>query len=288
MGPPRAVFTLETVEILGMGMLWTSLPILLESDTQAQRWGLVTGVASAIGLSTGALFGRLSDVHGRQLVLLLAVLMFASANIFLATAQLPLPLFESVGVAPTTLLIVGALLGRCSTTGGALRKAFVADLSAPTERTAALGRLAACGGVGFVIGPTLAGRLADIDVNLAVRAQLLLATVAVCIALTIWKSSVSATPRAEAAGTSSPSRRPSRSSTRSRSPSRRSSRSPHRATSKPAAAAETFSLTKLLSSRTVSGLMAASFFLSFGFQAFVRRPRPPASAAPTLVVHRAR
>ena len=55
-GPPRSVFALETLEILCMGMLWTSLPILLESDSQPQRYGIVTGVASAIGLSTGAVF----------------------------------------------------------------------------------------------------------------------------------------------------------------------------------------------------------------------------------------
>ena len=246
MSPPAAVFALELLEILSMGMLWTSLPMLLESDTQPQRWGLVTGVASAIGLVTGAAFGRLSDLHGRPPVLLLAVLMFASANLFLAAAQLPQWLLEAAGVAPVTLLVLGALLGRCSTTGGALRKALVSDLSPPVDRTAALGRLAACGGLGFVIGPTLAGRLADIDVKLSVRAQLLIASAAVCTAVLIWLGNAAAAAAAAAAAVS--------------------------AREKPAKAvaveASAFSVTKLLSSRTVSGLVAAQLFLSFGFQAF--------------------
>jgi DHA1 family tetracycline resistance protein-like MFS transporter len=239
MAPPSAVFALEVLEILGMGMLWTSLPILLDSDTEPERWGLITGIASAVGLATGAVFGRLSDVHGRQPVLLLAVLVFASANVLLAAAQLPQILFQAAGVAPTTVLVVGALLGRCSTTGGALRKAFVSDLSSPAERTSALGRLAACGGVGFVIGPTLAGRLADIDINLAVRAQLLLASLAICTAVVIWRDNHAAAivsdTKQQLAGKASP---------------------------------DEFSLTKLLSSHTVRGLLVAQLFLSFGFQAF--------------------
>jgi DHA1 family tetracycline resistance protein-like MFS transporter len=247
MAPPAAVFALEVLEILGMGMLWTSLPILLESDTRPQRYGLITGIASAIGLATGAVFGRLSDVHGRQPVLLLAVLVFASANVFLAAAQLPQILFEAAGVAPTTVLVLGALLGRCSTTGGALRKALVSDLSPPAERTTALGRLAACGGVGFVIGPTLAGRLADIDVNLSVRAQLLLASLATCTAVLIWRDNKAAA--AASARLSSGSK----------------------GIKQPLiceASSSGFSLTNLLSSRAVSGLVVAQLFLSFGFQAF--------------------
>ena len=239
MSPPAAVFALELLEILSMGMLWTSLPILLESDKQPQRWGLVTGIASAVGLATGAAFGRLSDLHGRQPVLLLAVLMFASANIFLAAAQLPPLLLETAGVAPVNLLVLGALLGRCSTTGGALRKALVSDLSPPVDRTAALGRLAACGGLGFVIGPTLAGHLSDIDVKLSVRAQLLIASVAVCTAVLIWLDN--------AAPAVSKRRKPTKAAT---------------------VEISAFSVTKLLSSRTVSGLVAAQLFLSFGFQAF--------------------
>lgn len=233
-GPPRAVFLLESLEILCMGMLWTSLPILLESDSQPQRYGVVTGVASAIALATGAVFGRLSDVHGRQLVLLVAVSMFAASNILLFAAQLPL--WEAVGVAPATLLILGALLGRCSSTSGSLRKAYVADTSPAAERTAALGKLAACGGCGFIVGPTLAGRLADVDVAYAVQAQLLLAAGSVAIAASVWHSSA---PAAVATKT------------------------------KAATPTEPFSYTELLfANRAVGGLMLASFFLSFGFQAF--------------------
>ena len=43
----------------------------------------VTGVASAIGLCSGVVFGRLSDVHGRRAMLLLAVAMFTFAPLLL-------------------------------------------------------------------------------------------------------------------------------------------------------------------------------------------------------------
>lgn len=229
-----------------MGMLWTTLPKLLDADTHPERWGMVTGVASALGLATGAAFGRLSDVHGRQLVLLLAVLIFASANLFLSVAQLPAPLWEALGVAPATVLVLGALLGRCVTTSGALRKALVADLSPASGRTTALGRLAACGGAGFVVGPTLAGQLVAVDVAYAVRAQLLLAVGAVSIAVSIWRTTTGKAPEAAKAALETSCE-----------------------DNGAACSSSGFSPLQLLWSETVGGLMAASFFLSFGFQAFV-------------------
>ena len=187
-GPPPVVYALESVEILSMGMLWTTLPVLLRSDEYPGQYGVVTGVASAIGLATGAVGGRLSDVHGRTLVLLLAVGLFALSHLLLGAASLP-ALQRWGGVPTQALMVGGALLGRCSTTSGALRKALVADLSEPSGRTAALGRLAAMGGAGFVVGPTLAGRLVDLDVTYAVYAQTALASVAVSLAFTIWQRS---------------------------------------------------------------------------------------------------
>ena len=192
-GPPPVVYALESIEILSMGMLWTTLPVLLRSDEYPGQYGVVTGVASAIGLATGAVGGRLSDVHGRTLVLLLAVGLFALSHLLLGAASLP-ALQRWGGVPTQALMVGGALLGRCSTTSGALRKALVADLSEPSGRTAALGRLAAMGGAGFVVGPTLAGRLVDLDVTYAVYAQTALASVAVSLAVTIWRRSVDTAP----------------------------------------------------------------------------------------------
>ena len=191
-GPPPVVYALESVEILSMGMLWTTLPVLLRSDEYPGQFGVVTGAASAFGLATGAVGGRLSDVHGRTLVLLLAVGLFALSHLLLGAASLPA--LQRWSGSTQALMVGGALLGRCSTTSGALRKALVADLSEPSGRTAALGRLAAMGGAGFVVGPTLAGRLVDLDVAYAVCAQTALASVAVSLAVTIWRRSGGTAP----------------------------------------------------------------------------------------------
>eukprot|EP01052_Picozoa_sp_SAG31_P060493 SAG31_NODE_19661_length_595_cov_0.919355_1_plen_140_part_10 len=85
--PSSSILLLEFLEICNMGMLWTTLPALLESDTKPGRWGLITGLASAIGLGSGALFGRLSDIYGRRAVLLLAVSLFTSSPLLLASGQ---------------------------------------------------------------------------------------------------------------------------------------------------------------------------------------------------------
>ena len=52
---PALVFAQESVEVMNMGMLWTTLPLVLESDAEPARWGYVTGVANAVGLVGGIL-----------------------------------------------------------------------------------------------------------------------------------------------------------------------------------------------------------------------------------------
>ena len=77
---PALVFAQESVEVMNMGMLWTTLPLVLESDAEPARWGYVTGVANAVGLVGGTTLGRLSDVYGREQVLLASVGLFSTAS----------------------------------------------------------------------------------------------------------------------------------------------------------------------------------------------------------------
>ena len=88
-------------------------------------------------------------------------------------------------------MVGGALLGRCVSTSGSIRKALTAKLHRPDHRTTALGRLAATGGLGFVFGPTVAGRLAAQDPFWAVYLQCAFGLAA--LALAAWLAAAAPT-----------------------------------------------------------------------------------------------
>ena len=240
----KLVFALECVDICNMGMMWTSLPIALASDEEPARWGYVTGAANAVALLCGTYLGRMSDVHGRQHVLWLSVFIFALAS-FLLSAGIFL---ESPG-----LLVGGALLSRTTSSSGAIRKALVSDSSDPADRTALLSKLAALGGCGFIVGPTLAGRLVALQLNYVIIMHLLLACLSIAMATQLcWDADTAAATEKHA---------------RKGKPAAAGGGGREGAGAGGAAAAAP-GMRELLSSKGVPGLILACFLVSFGFQAF--------------------
>ena len=71
----------------------------------------------------------------------------------------------------------------------AIRKALVSDSSGAEGRTVLLSRLAALGGFGFVIGPTIAGRLVALHVRYVVAVHLLLACTSLAMAAQLCRGS---------------------------------------------------------------------------------------------------
>jgi DHA1 family tetracycline resistance protein-like MFS transporter len=154
-------FLLVTVflDMLGLGLIVPILPALLTTVTAdpatAVLWSGVLG--STYGLlqfAISPLLGRLSDRYGRRPVLLLSLSCLGVD--WLAHAAAP---------SPWTLLIFHALAGACAGTSTVVN-AYVADVTAPSERARAYGQIGAAFGLGFVAGPIIGGLLGGIDVRL--------------------------------------------------------------------------------------------------------------------------
>ena len=182
--------------------------LVIQWGGNAVIYGLVGAAYSVFQLFGSPMLGRLSDTWGRKRVLLLSQA-GSSASWLLALAGFYVPLVtltdvdsSLLGKFTLTLPLLLLFLARAldGLTGGdvSVANAYIADISAPDQRKANFGKLAASANAGEVIGPALAGIL----VGTAMGYELpVLVAAAICFAGTmmIWlrlpepKSRVAAT-----------------------------------------------------------------------------------------------
>ncbi|HJV89791.1 MAG TPA: MFS transporter [Holophagaceae bacterium] len=173
-----AIFLTVFVDLLGFGIVIPLLPLYAHHVAENPS-GWMTHVNAAFGLrDPGAfwagvafvsfsvmqfiaspLLGRLSDLVGRRPVLWMSLLGSALGYLMLGL----------------TMHYEWVLLARIidGITGGniAVAQAAMADSSAPEERSKALGMIGAAFGLGFVIGPALAGILSGSHYGMALAAK---------------------------------------------------------------------------------------------------------------------
>jgi MFS family permease len=163
-GSPRrslaTVVAVVFVDLLGFGVVVPILPYYVRSFGVSDVFiGLLAASYSLAQFLAAPTLGRLSDERGRRPVLLLSMAGSALAwTVFgLATA---------VGTAAGTVAAVATLFGARTVAGAmggnvAAAQAYVADVTPPERRAAALGLVGAAFGLGFVFGPALGGLLAS-------------------------------------------------------------------------------------------------------------------------------
>jgi MFS family permease len=150
------------------------LPFLVYLVT---RWGgnaLIYGVVGAtysvFQLIGAPILGRWSDRFGRRKILLLSQLgTLASWALFVTAFALPtapLARFDSgiLGAFAVTLPLLVVFLARAldGLTGGnvSVANAYLADITPEDQRSANFGKMAVSSGLGFILGPAVAGLLA--------------------------------------------------------------------------------------------------------------------------------
>ncbi|MEO6066583.1 MAG: MFS transporter [Gemmatimonadales bacterium] len=140
------VFLTVFVDLIGFGIVMPLLPSYGARFTSNEALiGLLVAATPAMQLVAAPLWGRLSDRIGRRPVMLLSLaggtlsyLMFALAGSFLA------------------LLLSRIVAGSIDATVG-VGQAYLADRTRPEERAKAMGLIGAAYGLGFIVGPALAG-----------------------------------------------------------------------------------------------------------------------------------
>ena len=143
------------LDTLVSGSLWAVLPTVLDASSNASLYGIILSVASAVGLLSSTILGRLSDLIGRTWSFRIALLLIfiCPFSIYLGNA-----IFDNLKY----LIFGGALFSRIQA-ARSIAKAYASDLSSDDDRTTVLAIQASWMGAGFVIGPSFGGYLAEID-----------------------------------------------------------------------------------------------------------------------------
>lgn len=147
------------LDMMGVGLILPVLPVLVGEFTQdrasqAYWYGALIAGFGAAQFLFAPLLGALSDRYGRRPVLLLGIAGLGTT--FLASA-----LTDSLWVLAGVRVLGGALSANI-----AVAQAYVADVTAPEQRTPALGKLGAMFGLGFLLGPMLGGLLGEPNLRL--------------------------------------------------------------------------------------------------------------------------
>jgi DHA1 family tetracycline resistance protein-like MFS transporter len=144
------VFLVVLVDVFGMTLVLPLLAIYAESyGASPLQATLLVSVYAACQLVSGPLLGHASDRHGRKPLLIVSQVGTCIGFLILAWADTLWLIFLS-------RVIDGATAGNLS-----LAQAYIADHTPPKDRSRAFALIGIAFGLGFFIGPTLTGILAD-------------------------------------------------------------------------------------------------------------------------------
>ncbi len=143
------LFIIVFIDLLGFGMVIPVMSIYAKKlgASEAATGFLSTGY-SAMQFVFAPIWGRLSDRIGRRPVLLVSIAMTALA-------------FLVYGLAGSfAVLLASRLFAGAATANIGIAQAYVADVTPPEGRARGMGMIGAAFGLGFVLGPAIAGFLA--------------------------------------------------------------------------------------------------------------------------------
>jgi MFS transporter, DHA1 family, tetracycline resistance protein len=142
------------IDMVGFGIVVPVLPLYTERfGASPFTIGMLVAVYSAMGFIFSPIVGALSDRLGRRSILLFSTIGQATGFFIMGAANTLLWLFIA-------RILDGIFGANVSTT-----QAYVADISAPEDRSRALGLLGAAFGVGFICGPLTGGLLSQISLS---------------------------------------------------------------------------------------------------------------------------
>jgi len=153
MKPLTVIVLIVLVDLLGFSVVMPLLgPFAKEYGFSGWQIGVLFSAYPVCQLVAGPILGRLSDRHGRR-----PLLIFSQAGT--ALSFLILGLSRNFYVMLLARMLDGASGGNIL-----VAQAYVADVTAPEHRARSMGLIGMAFGLGFVLGPLLAGLLLSLPI----------------------------------------------------------------------------------------------------------------------------
>jgi len=140
------IFLTVLVDLIGFGIVIPLLPLYAkEFDASLWQLGVLMALHSFMQFIFSPLLGKISDRVGRRPVLLISIAGNVVAYIVLASAG------------SLWVLFLARFLSGVSSANISTAQAYLADITAREKRAGAMGMIGAAFGLGFTLGPALAG-----------------------------------------------------------------------------------------------------------------------------------
>jgi DHA1 family tetracycline resistance protein-like MFS transporter len=154
------IFATALMDVIALGIIIPVLPNLIKemaggSTAEALHYVLIFSTTWAImQFFASPIIGSLSDRFGRRPVLLISIFGLGCDYVIMALAP------------NLSVLYIGRLISGITAASFGTAGAYIADITPPEKRAQNFGLIGAAFGVGFVIGPALAGLLGGFNPRL--------------------------------------------------------------------------------------------------------------------------
>lgn len=155
--PLFVIFVIVFIDLIGFGMIIPILPYYaLHEPFLATPFeiGLVTSVYSWMQFFFSPLLGSLSDRYGRRPILIVSLLGSAVGYVIIGMA------------ATLTLVFVGRIVSGITGANISAAQAYIADVTTRENRAKGMALFGAAFGLGFVLGPAIAGVMSKFSIQL--------------------------------------------------------------------------------------------------------------------------
>jgi DHA1 family tetracycline resistance protein-like MFS transporter len=172
--PLLVIFLTVFVNLVGFGIIIPLLPFYAETfGASPLVIGFLFAAFSVAQLISAPILGSLSDRFGRRPVLIFSLIGTVISFAMLAVAG------------SLTMLFAARVVDGLSGGNITIARAYIADITEPDERPKAFGLLGAAFGLGFIVGPGLAGLFAVISYTAPIWAASAVTLIATAMAW-VW------------------------------------------------------------------------------------------------------